>query len=487
MAIVDTAPDAEKEKTLFGHPRGLTWLFTTEMWERFSYYGMRAILVLYLTNVLLLPGQAENAIGYATIKHLFESLFNGGQPLAVQPFSSLIYGNYTAFVYLTPFFGGLIADRWIGQRMSVIIGGVTMAIAEFTLMSPHLFFIGLLLLIIGNGFFKPNISTQVGGLYKPGDSRIDRAYSIFYVGINVGAFFSPLVCGSLAEDPAWGYKWGFCAAGIGMVIGQIIYILALRTLPRDRVEQTRAGTVTKEPLTGNDWKAIVAIILLCIPTTLFWATYEQQGNTISLWAEQFTNRALIPGVVGWQIPVTWFQSFNPFMIFAFTPLVVWFWGRQMTRGKEPATVTKMALGNFMLALSYLIMAAAAYLNPHGGASWLWLFGFFVVITMGELYLSPIGLALVARVSPPQILSMMMGLWFITSFTGNQLQGYIGSFFSRMDKVSFFLLCAGLGLVAAVLTWIFERPLRTIIESKMAKSGAPNAVVEPQGAEVHPAQ
>ena len=482
MATTDTTP----EKTLFGHPRGLTWLFTTEMAERFSYYGMRAILVLYLVNFLLLPGHAEHAIGYASIKNLFESLFNGGQPLAVQPFSSLIYGNYTAFVYLTPFFGGLIADRWIGQRYSVIIGGLTMAAAEFTLMEPRLFFIGLLLLIVGNGFFKPNISTQVGGLYKPGDSRIDRAYSIFYVGINVGAFFSPLICGSLAEDPAYGFKWGFFAAGVGMILGQIVYLLALRTLPKDRVERTRAGAETKKPLTSADWRAVVALILLCLPTTLFWATYEQQGNTISLWAEQFTDRTLIPGIVNWQIPVTWFQSFNPFMIFAFTPLIVWLWGRQSSRGKEPATVTKMALGNILLAISYVVMAAAAYLTgPTGHASWLWLFAFFVVITLGELYLSPIGLALVARVSPPQILSMMMGMWFITSFTGNLLQGYIGSYFSRMDKVSFFLLCAGLGLIAALVTWVFERPLRSIIEGKMAKG--PNAVVEPQGGEIHGAQ
>jgi POT family proton-dependent oligopeptide transporter len=477
--------DAKPEKTLFGHPRGLTWLFTTEMWERFSYYGMRAILVLYLVNFLLLPGQIEHVLGYTSVKHLFEAIFNGGRPLDVQPFSSLIYGNYTAFVYLTPFFGGIIADRLVGQRISVIIGGVTMAAAEFTLMEPRLFFIGLLLLIVGNGFFKPNISTQVGNLYKPGDSRIDRAYSIFYVGINVGATASPLVCGTLANDPAWGYKWGFFAAGIGMVIGQIIYLLALRTLPKDRVERARVSGETKTPMTGNDWKAVIAIILLCIPTTLFWATYEQQGNTINLWAQDFTNRALIPGVINWQIPVAWFQSFNPAMIVAFTPLVVWFWGRQFVRGREPATINKMALGNVMLALSYLIMAVAAYLTgPTGHASWLWLFAFFAVITLGELYLSPIGLALVARVSPPQILSMMMGLWFITSFTGNQLQGYIGSFFSRMDKVSFFLLCAGLGFVAALLTWLFERPLRAIIESKMAK---PNAIIEPQGAEVHPAQ
>jgi POT family proton-dependent oligopeptide transporter len=456
-----TAEAAHKEPEIFGHPRGLTFLFTTEMWERFSYYGMRAILVLYLTNYLLLRGPSEHVLGYHALKHFFESAL--GHPLGVQPFSSLIYGNYTAFVYLTPFFGGLIADRWLGQRFSVIIGGVTMAIAEFVLMSPNLLFLGLLLLIIGNGFFKPNISTQVGNLYRPGDSRIDRAYSIFYVGINVGAFFSPLVCGTLGEGI--GYQWGFFAAGIGMVVGQVIYLFALRTLPPDRVARLKSHTETKKPLTRQDWKAVAGLVLLCLPTTLFWATYEQQGNTINLWAQNFTDRRLIPGLLNWEIPVTWFQAFNPFMIFAFTPLVVALWTRQAKRKAEPTTVTKMALGNLLLALSYIVMAAAAYMTGAGHASWLWLFAFFVVITFGELYLSPIGLALVARVAPPQILSMMMGLWFITSFTGNQLQGYIGSFFSEMNKTQFFLLCAGLGVVASIVTWLFERPLRPVLEAK----------------------
>ncbi len=459
MATADVTRDETPQ--LFGHPRGLTFLFTTEMWERFSYYGMRAILVLYLVNFLLLPGHAENVAGYYTIKHIFEAMV--GHTLDVQPFSSMIYGFYTGLVYLTPFFGGLIADRWIGQRYSVIVGGVIMAIAEFTLMAPSLFFLGLLLLIIGNGFFKPNISTQVGNLYQPGDSRIDRAYSIFYVGINVGAFFSPLVCGTLGENI--GYQWGFCAAGVGMVIGQIIYIYALQTLPPDRVAQLKAQTVQKRPMTGQDWKAVFAIILLCIPVTFFWATYEQQGNTINLWAQDFTNRHLIPGVIDWQIPVTWFQAFNPFMIFAFTPLVVGFWAWQSKRGREPSTVTKMALGLFLLAISYVVMAAAAYVAPGGQSNWLWLFVFFAFITLGELYLSPIGLALVARVAPAQILSMMMGLWFITSFTGNLLQGYIGSFFSQMDKVHFFLLCAGIGAAAGVVTWIFNFPLKPILERK----------------------
>ena len=488
MAMAETTP----EKTLFGHPRGLTWLFTTEMWERFSYYGMRALLVLYLTKFLFAPGNFDHVVGYQALHHLLQLLFGQLDTGPVvdktyQPqFSSLIYGFYTGFVYLTPFFGGIIADRWLGQRKSVIVGGLTMAIAEFTLMSPSLLFIGLFLLIVGNGFFKPNISTQVGNLYKPGDSRIDRAYSIFYVGINVGAFFSPLVCGTLGEHVDW--KWGFFAAGIGMAVGQLIYVFALRTLPDDRIARMKSATETKKPLTNKDWKAVVALILLCVPTTLFWATYEQQGNTINLWAANFTDRRLIPGIVDWQIDVTWFQSFNPFMIFAFTPLIVWFWGYQAQKGKEPRTVIKMALGNFLLALSYLVMAAAAYVTgPMGHASWLWLFAFFAVITLGELYLSPIGLALVARVAPAQILSAMMGLWFITSFTGNLLEGYIGTFFSTMDKVQFFLLCAALGLLASVVTWAFDRPLRSILEGGQEKPGLVPTPAADADAARHPAQ
>jgi len=255
-----------------------------------------------------------------------------------------------------------------------------------------------------------------------------------------------------------------------MVIGQFIYLFALRTLPPDRIARLKSHTEIKRKLTRDEWKAVIALILLCLPTTLFWATYEQQGNTINLWAQDFTDRRLLPGFIDWQIPVTWFQAFNPFMIFAFTPLVVAFWARQSKRRSEPTTVSKMAIGNLLLALSYIVMAAAAYLTGPSHASWLWLLGFFVIITMGELYLSPIGLALVARVAPAQILSMMMGLWFITSFTGNQLQGYIGSFFSEMNKTQFFLLCAALGTVAAVVTWLFERPLRPILEGKAAAAG-----------------
>jgi POT family proton-dependent oligopeptide transporter len=462
MTTTDAA--APKEATWFGHPRGLTWLFATEMAERFSYYGMRAILVYSLVNYLLKNPTVNTIFGYHAFKHILELVFNAGHPLGVQPLSSTIYGTYTAFVYLTPVIGGFIADRWIGQRYSVVIGAIIMAIGEFTLMMPQTFLLGLLLLVTGNGFFKPNISTQVGNLYKPGDSRIDRAYSIFYVGINVGATFSPLVSGTLGD--LYGYHWGYGAAGIGMIAGLFVYLFALSSLPADRVGQIKAQTTEKKPLTGDDWKAIIALILLVIPGSLFWSAYEQQGNTISLFAQDLTDKRLIPGLINWQIPAAWFQSFNPAMIVAFTPLVIGLWTWQSRRGKEPSVLTKMALGNFMLAGSYVIMALAVYVSGgHGQISWLWLFAFFAVITTGELYFSPIGLALTARVAPPQVLSMMMGFWLATSFFGNLLQGYIGSYYSSMTKVDFFLLCAAVGVAAGVIFWLFNFPLKSILHKE----------------------
>lgn len=465
MAEVPGAANAAvKERTLFGHPIGLSYLFTTEMWERFSYYGMRAILIYTLVNYLLLQPTADSVIGYHALKHFFEIIYNGGQPMGVQPLSSVIYGTYTSLVYLTPIIGGWIADRWLGQRNSVIVGAFIMSVGEFTLMSPHLFFLGLTLLIVGNGFFKPNISTQVGNLYKPGDHRIDSAFSIFYVGINLGAFFSPLVCGTLGD--AYGYHWGYFAAGVGMVVGTVSYFFAMRSLPPDRVGRIKEKKDVKEPMTKEDWKATLALFLLFIPGSLFWATYEQQGNTISVFLQNLTDRRLIPGLIDWQIPASWFQSFNPFFIMVFTPLVIAIWNRQSKRNKEPSVLTKMAIGNVLLGLSYVVMIGAMHFTgAHELVSWFWFLAFFAILTLGELYFSPIGLSLTARVAPPQILSMMMGVWLMTSFTGNQLQGYIGTYYSRMSKEEFFLLCAAISLFTGLVFWLFNFPLRGILESR----------------------
>jgi len=442
---------------LFGHPRGLTFLFATEMWERFSYYGMRALLVLYMVKYLLQPGHADAVIGLSALKALLESMF--GQ-LGTQPFSSHIYGLYTGLVYLTPLFGGLIADRVLGQHRTIVLGATLMAIGHFMMAFEPLFLFALTILILGNGAFKPNMSAQVGSLYTPGDRRRDRAYSIFYVGINLGAFLAPLVCGTLGEELGWQY--GFTAAGIGMTIALAIYLSAMPSLPPDELHKAIAEGMYNKPLDRGEWRGVVALIALFVPTALFWATYEQQGNTIVLWADDYTDRSI--NLILWhgEIPVTWFQAFNPLMIFAFTPFVVALWTWQGKRGAEPSTVVKMSLGCLSVALANLIMVAAAWVAAGDEASWLWLLGYFIVMTIGELYLSPIGLSLVSKVAPARMVSMLMGLWLATIFVGNFIAGWLGTFWSSMDKPIFFLMIAGIAMIAGAVILAFDRPLRRVI-------------------------
>jgi proton-dependent oligopeptide transporter, POT family len=445
-----------KSSDLFGHPRGLTFLFTTEMWERFSYYGMRSLLVLYMTKYLLLPDQAESVAGLAIVSHALEAVFG---PLDVQPLASNIFGLYTGLVYFTPILGGLLADKVLGQRYTVVIGAALMAIGHFMMAVEHLFIFALLILILGNGCFKPNISTQVGGLYAPGDHRRDRAYSIFYVGINLGAMLAPFVCGTLGERVGWHY--GFAAAGVGMCIGLCIYLYALPMLPQDELHKSAA--VERPPLTRDEWRAILALLILFLPLTLFWATYEQMGNTTILWIDKNVDRTIDLFGWTWQIPTTWFLGVNPLLIVAFTPFVVLLWKRQAERRAEPSTITKLGLGCFGVTAAELIRAFAAFHAGTGQASWLWVLGSIAIITVGELYLSPVGLSLVTKVAPARILSMMMGIWLGTSFTGGFLAGYIGSFWSRMMPPQFFLLIAGISALAGLMIfacrWLLHGMLR----------------------------
>jgi len=434
---------------ILGHPRALAYLFATEMWERFSYYGMRALLVLYMLKYLFVPQRANEVLGLSPFQHALEFVFG---PLAPQPLASQIYGFYTGLVYLTPILGGLLADRVLGQRRTVIVGATLMAIGHFMMAFEQLFLLALGFLILGNGAFKPNISTQVGALYAPGDPRRDRAFSIFYVGINLGAFLAPLICGTLGEELGWHY--GFAAAGVGMTIGLVTYLAATPTLPKDAFEK-RATLTT--PLDRTAWRSIGALLLLFAPVSLFWATYEQQGNTITLWADQFTDRHFLGG----EIPVTWFQAFNPFMIFAFTPFIVALWRRQ--KKKEPSTITKLAIGCLLNGLAYLVMMTAAWTADGGKASWLWLLAFFVVITIGELYLSPTSLSLVTKIAPSSLLSMMMGVWLSTSFVGGFLAGYLGTFWSSMEKGNFFLMLALISAAAGIAIALLRRPLNSVLQ------------------------
>lgn len=457
LALPDGA-ETGTSRDFLGHPPGLAFLFATEMWERFSYYGMRALLVLYMVKYLFVSDHVDSVIGYHTLKATLEFIFG---PLDPQPLASQVYGLYTGLVYFTPLLGGLLADRVLGQRRTVILGASLMAIGHFMMAFERLLFPALLVLILGSGAFKPNTTTQVGALYPPGDARRDRGYSIYYVGINLGAFLAPLVCGTLGETIGWHY--GFGAAGVGMLIGLVVYLLATPYLPPDELSKPDARSGL--PLTAEERGAIWAILLLTVPVSLFWATYEQQGNTIALWAEDNTDRFIHLFGFAVEIPTTWFQAFNPFMIFAFTPLLVALWTWQGRRGGEPATLTKMALGCFGLAFGYVILAAAALAAGPDKASWLWLFAYFVVITIGELYLSPTSLSLVSKIAPAKVASLMMAVWLGSSFGGNLLAGYLGSHWSTMGKPAFFLMIAGVAALAGVVIALFHRPLRGLLREK----------------------
>ena len=427
-AAMDAPSNSTKSRR---HPPGLYVLFFTEMWERFSYYGMRSLLVYYM------------------IKHL----------QFTQEQSSRIYGLYTGFVYFTPLFGGLLADRVLGQRRTVIVGGVLMAIGHFLMAVESLFYPALVFLILGNGAFKPNISTQVGALYPAGDNRRDRAFSIFYMGINLGAFFSPLVCGTLGEKI--GYHWGFSAAGVGMVIGLLVYLSGQKHLASDLIMQKKESRQqqSSEPMTRGDWVKIGAIFAMMALSIVFWSVYEQQGNTMALWADANTDRTIL----GWEMPASWFQAFNPLMIFIFVPLLNLFWARQDRRGKEPSSIAKMGIGCVLLASAFLILIPPAReLAIHPKASLWWLTACTFVLTLGEVYLSPIGLSLVTKIAPARIVSLMMGVWFLSSFFGNYLSGYLGTFWEKMPKENFFLLMFALSFAAGLAFFALLKPLKKAI-------------------------
>ena len=445
-------------RDFLGHPRGLAVLFASEAWERFSYFGNAALVVLYMTKYLFDPGRLDTVLGLDAVRAALEFLFGRLEP---QPLASQLFGFYTGLAYFTPILGGLVADRWLGQHRTVIIGGVFMAIGHFMMAFEALFLLALLMLIVGIGAFKPNISTQVGALYAPGDDRRDRAYSIFYLGINVGAFLAPLVCGTLAVQYGWHY--GFGAAGVGMLVSLAIYLYGRRTLPADARSRDSALARENKPLDAGERRAVLAIIGTCVLVTLFWAAYDQQGNTILLWAEDFTDRSVDLGFWRGEFPSPWFLALNPLMIFVFTPLIVRLWARQGRLGTELFPISKMAFGCLCVALANLVMAGAAG-SAAGKASALWLVGYFVLATIGELHLAPVGLALISRLAPAGTTSIMMGVWFATTLPADVLAGFLGGFWSSMAKANFFLMIALIAAFASLALWAASQVVRRSVIS-----------------------
>ncbi len=465
----------DKQPQFLGHPIGLFILFFTEMWERFSYYGMRGLLRAYMvyylfsmTNLALYPEQGPEVTG-TPVNPMnvwgFDLLYGFYGSESINDFASQLYGLYTALVYATPFIGGIIADRYLGQRKTVVIGGVIMAIGHFVMASEQAFFVALALLIVGNGAFKPNISTQVGDLYAQGDPRRDGAFTIFYMGINLGATICNFVCATLAQIYGWHY--GFGAAGVGMCLGLIVYLGGARFLAPEKPRTGSAAAAAAAggapaSLTNDEWTRIGALGVLFLLNISFWAVYEQQGNTLQAWADTQT---IWPRIGDFQIPAAWYQSFNPAVIIFLAPLLDMFWQWQKGRGSEPSSVAKMAIGSILLGLSFIVMAYGASVVGDGQGSLFWPLFCTFILTVGELYLSPIGLSLVTKVSPARIVSMMMGLWLGSSFLGNYLAGYLGTFYDDMTKPRFFLMLSSIGIATGLIMWAFNRPLKSALGSE----------------------
>jgi POT family proton-dependent oligopeptide transporter len=420
----------------FGHPRGLSTLFFTEMWERFSYYGMRAFLVLYMTKAL---GFTDQDAG-------------------------LSYGNYVSAVWLTPILGGLIADRWLGQYRSVLYGGIIIALGHFTLAFPAMpsFYAGLTLIVVGTGLLKPNISALVGSLYEPGDERRDAGFSIFYMGINLGAFLGPIIAGRLAEGVDW--HLGFACAGIGMVFGLIQYVLGRHRLQpgierlalRPKPAPTPGAAPTGQ-LTGDDWRRIAAVLVLFLFASLFWGAYEQAGSTLSLFADRYVNLEFL----GIKLYASWFASIQAGFVILLSPFFAWLWIRLGPR--QPSSPAKFALALVFVGLAFvLLMPAGAFAQQGIKVSPLWLVGAYFIQELGELCLSPVGLSLVTKVAPVKLVSLLMGMFFLSNALGNWLAGWSTQFISTAPLVQLFGVIAAITIAAGLALFLLLRPIRNLM-------------------------
>lgn len=447
-----------------GHPAGLYLLFFTEMWERFSYYGMRAILILYLTKKMM-----EGGLGMDKAEAM------------------LLYGNFAGLVYFTPLIGGWLADKYLGKRLAITIGGITMMLGQFVLFGMNNMtglYLGLILLIIGNGFFKPNISTLVGGLYEPGDDRRDGAFSIFYMGINLGALLAPIVIGILTDNVfattnadgsiTYGYKYGFLASGIGMLLGQLLfntlgqkYLGDLGKKPiGNSADETPENTQSVNPETGEvlnssqEKQRISVIFILFLFAVFFWAGFEQAGSSLSLYTDNYIDRNFL----GYEIPTSFFQSVNPLFIVLLAPLFSIFWTSKL--GKRLSTPLKMGIGMIILGFGFWFMlGAVSERNANGDpaditnkAALMWLIMTYLFHTIGELCLSPVGLSVVTKLSPPKLASILMAVWMLSSSAANFLGGKIAALTETMGAGDIFTYISGFVIVCGVLLILLNKPI-----------------------------
>ncbi len=420
----------------FGHPRGLSTLFFTEMWERFSYYGMRGFLILYMTK----------ALGFT------------------DPHAGAVYGNYVGSVWLAAIFGGIIADRWLGYYRSVLVGGIIIALGHFTLAFHALpfFYVGLSLIVIGTGLLKPNVSTLVGSLYEQGDERRDAGFSIFYMGINLGAFLGPLIAGKLAEAVDW--HLGFACAGVGMSLGLVQYVLgrrrldpAIARLAARPTQVTAAVTAPDAGYTPQDLRRMIAVVVFFAFASLFWGAYEQAGSTLALFADRYVHLELL----GIKLYASWFVSVQAAFVILLSPIFAWLWVRLGPR--QPSSPAKFALALMFVGLAFvLLMPAGAIAQGGVKISPLWLVAVYFIEELGELCLSPVGLSVVTKLAPRQVVGLMMGVFFLSKRVGNKLAGCSAGFISTTALPALFGVTAAVTLGAAAVMFALSKPVQRLM-------------------------
>lgn len=446
MTVAEATPDLDidrHDRAFLGHPKGLGYLAFTEAWERFSYYGMQALLVLYMVNFLLKPGQVEQVAGIEQLRALY-----GG--IDGQVFASAIFGTYAASVYLTPILGGWLADRVLGKRRTVLLGAVTMAAGHFLMAFNVTFLFALLCLILGSGMFKGNIASQVGGLYKPDDLRRADAFQIFYLAINAGVIASPLIVGTLGETVGWHY--GFGAAGIGMLIGLAIYVSGQKYLPKEHFDVPARTKAPSAPMTRTDWLATLALVLLIPVMAIAIVPNNQIFNAYLVWGD----RAFDLQWGGTKLPTTWLVTLDAVVSVSFLAGVALFYRWYGKHWREPDELTKIIIGSAFSIGGMACLYLAAETTPAGEKIGLfWPVMFHIVNSIGFAHMLPVSLALFARLAPPQINATVIGLYYLAFFAGNSLVGWIGGWLDTMPVTEFWLLHMGFAATAGAVFVLFK--------------------------------
>ena len=450
-------------ESFFGHPKGLFYLAFTEAWERFSYYGMTALLVLYMVNQLLLPGHFEQVAGFTQFRAALESVFG---PLSTQALASQVFGLYSGFVYFTPLLGGLIADRWIGQRNAVVLGVLAMSAGHLAMAFDQSFLLALLLLVVGSGFLKGNISAQVGALYPVDEeARRSRGFAIFSTGINFGAVFGPLVCGLVAQ--VYGWHAGFGIAAVCMLAGLATYLSGYRHLPA-RVERRNRQ---RDRLTPADVRVLAALIAVIGITSFQSIAYYQIANVLPIWIQQHV--AL--DAAGFSIPIAWYQSIDPLFSILGVPLLFWIWSMQGSRRGEPGSLAKIGTGAWLCMASNLVLVIAIVASHGRPVHPVWPFLACAGQGIAFLYYWPTLLALVSRAAPAAVNATMMGLAFMSLFFSNNLIGWIGGFYERMTPAAFWGLHAAIAATGGLLVLVFGRRLERVLSTAAEQPLRPSAM------------